>query len=237
VSFKQGTKVYSGTPAAQIIPNILVVQIPADTFVSGVTPIDVTAVFVDSVSNESSFTGQILLDTVAPAAVSGITTLVDSAGHVTISWTNPTAGTYTKLRLVRVGDFSVVLDSSATSYTDLTTEQGKTYQYVVVVGDDAGNETNTPQVTVSVPAAVVAAAVSDTNDYVAPETNTEEVKAADEVTADDSDTEDENKGFPTWGIILLLILAAVGGYLIWTQGPETAVAPAPETKKNTKTKK
>jgi len=176
------------------------------------------------------------VDTVAPAAVTGITTIVDASGHVTISWTNPPAGTYTKLRIVRVGDFTVTLDPTATSYTDLTTEQGKTYQYVIVVGDGAGNETTTPQVTVAVPAAVVAAAVSDTTSYVAPSTTTEEVKAADEDTTETPATTEEN-GFPAWGIIILVLLAAVGAYLIWSQKPEEVVAPAPKPKKNSTPKK
>ncbi len=160
---------------------------------------------------------KIHFDPESPAAVTGVTTLVNADGHVTISWVNPPAGTYSSLRLVRVGDFTVTLSLGTTSYTDLTTEKGKTYQYVIIVGDEASNETALPAVSVTVPAPVVAAAVSDTVSVTPTNTNTEtEVKA--EVTGDDTDTKDQEE-FPVWGIILLVILAAVGAYLIWNQKP------------------
>jgi hypothetical protein len=186
-----------------------------------------------------------IVDTVAPTAITDIVATIDAEGHVTLSWTNPPIGTYTNLRIVRVGDFSTTLDLAATSFTDLTTEKGKTYLYVLVVGDEAGNETNTPQVTVTVPVAVVvAAAVSDTTNYVAPETNTntkeEEIKANTDEPAV-STTEEENEtedGFPAWGILILIMLAAVGGYLIWSQQPEQEVTPTVQpSKKSTPTKK
>lgn len=174
-------------------------------------------------------------DPIAPAAVTGLTTLVDATGHVTLSWTNPAAGTFNSIRIYRVGDFVTFLDASATSYTDLTTVPGKTYQYVVTAIDAAGNATDIAPVFVSTPAAIVASAVSDTASYVAPQTKTEEVKAS-----TDTNTKSENNtkdGFPVWGIILLVILAAIGGYLIWNQKPTPAVTPVATKKKNTSNKK
>ena len=234
VTFTQGATVYLETPIAQVDITKLVVNVPAGTFDEGIAPIVVTATFVDGAANTTDFTGQIVVDTIAPAAVTGLVATTDAAGHVTLTWTNPTVGTYTGLRVVRVGDFTATLLVSATTFTDLTTEKGKTYQYVVVVADDAGNETNTPQLTVAVPAAeVVAAAVSDSTDYSVPETNTnkEEVKA-DTSTNETPAATNEDSGFPAWGIMVLLVLAAVGGYLIWSQKPEPVVAPVAPKKKS-----
>ena len=226
VTFTQGTKVYPGTPATQTDPTRLVVYIPADSFDVGVTPIDVVATFSDISGNLTPFVGQIQVDTIAPAAVTGVTTLVNADGTVTLSWVNPPAGTFSTLRIVRVGDFTVTLDPSATSYTDATTVKGQTYQYVIVVGDEAGNETTTAPVSVTVPAPVVASAISDTTTPAPTNTNTTPaVKAS---TTDTSKT-DNKPGFPAWGIILLVILALVGGYLIWNQKPATP--PVVETKK------
>lgn len=176
--------------------------------------------------NSTSTTG--VTAPVAPAAVTGLTTFVDADGHVTLSWTNPTAGTFSNIRVYRVGEFYVDLGASSSSYTDTTTEKGQTYEYVVMVINADGLTNSTPQITVAVPAAnVVAAAVSDTTSYYnAPEeaSNEVDVKATVDQTKEEPKVEDEN-GFPTWGILLLLILAAVGGYLIWSQKPAEEVAP------------
>jgi hypothetical protein len=177
---------------------------------------------------------------VAPAAVTGLTTIVNGAGHVTLSWTNPPTGTFTGIRVYRVGDFYVDLDPTATTFTDLTVQKGVTYQYVVMVIGENGITTSSPQVTVAVPAPVVAAAVSDTTAYVpidldfdADSNVAAEVKA-DTTEADKVDEEtkkEEDNDFPAWGILLLVILAAVGGYLIWSQKPETNIAPTKTQKK------
>jgi len=228
VVFTQGSKTYSGVAVTpQVDPTKVVVIVPADQFDPGVSPITVAATFKDLVGNVAApFTARIEVDTIAPAAVTGVTTLVNADGTVTLSWVNPPAGTFSTLRIVRVGDFTVTLDPSATSYTDATTVKGQTYQYVIVVGDEAGNETTTAPVSVTVPAPVVASAISDTTTP-AP-TNTNTTPAVNASTTDTSKT-DNKPGFPAWGIILLVILALVGGYLIWNQKPATP--PVVETKK------
>lgn len=202
----------------------------------------------DLVGNDNLAATQLLInfDPLAPAAITGLAATTDAAGHVSLTWVNPNiTGTFTTLRIVRNGTMSVMLDPTATSFLDLTTVPGGTYQYVVIVGDAAGNETATSQVTVSVPAAVIAAAVSDSTGFISetttPSDDGTEVKA--DTTSDTATpkTDSKDEGFPVWGIILLLILAAVGGYLIWNQAPVTPnTTPVAESKKknsNTKTKK
>jgi len=183
------------------------------------------------------------LSRVVPATVTDLVSSVDADGHVTLTWTNPPAGTFTSIRVYREGDFYIDLPATSTRYTDMSTERGVTYNYVVRTINSVGNFANTSQLPVTVPAAtpVVATAFTDSSntwaaDYVAPETNTnnEEVKA--QTAETDEPIEEKKDGFPTWGIIMLLILAAVGGYLIWNQNP----APAPvvgKTKTGTTTKK
>jgi len=218
----------AGSDISAFVGNKVSVYVVAS--VDGVYPMNFSLVDVADNTLVASLSKSVVVDTtapivtttVAPAAVTGLTTLVDSQGHVTLSWTNPTAGTYTGIRVYRVGEFYVDLDPSATTYTDLTAEKGKTYQYVVTVVNADGVTTSTPQITVAVPAAVVAAAVSDS---FAPEATevTAEVKA--DTAADETPLTKDEKGFPTWGIILLLILAAVGAYLIWSQNPAPVAAP------------
>jgi len=240
VTLTQGTKVFSGKPATQTDPTKLVVYTTANFFDGGVTPINVAATFADYSGNLTPFTGQIKVDTIAPAAVTGVTSLVNADGSVTISWVNPPAGTFSGVRLVRVGDFTVSLSATVETFTDNTTQKGNTYSYSIVTFDEAGNETAISAFTVTVPAPVVAAAVSDTTSYVAPtDTNTNTgtdtaVKA--NVTNDDKASTDDS-GFPVWGIILLIILALVGGYLIWNQKPALEPVARVETKKKTTTTK
>jgi hypothetical protein len=239
IVFTQGSLTYTGV-AVQASPTVIAVTIPADTFVAGVTPIDVTATFVDVALNETLFASQITVDSEAPFAVTNLTSTIDANGHVTLSWVNPGVGTYSTLRIVREGDFTVSLDPTATTFTDLTTERGQSYTYVVVVGDEAGNETGTTPMLVSIPAAVVATTLSDTYVYapVAENLVEEDVKA--QITEEDTDLtdeEDNDEGLPFWGVLLLVFLAAVGAYLIWNQKPAPVVAPVATKKKNTSNKK
>jgi hypothetical protein len=181
----------------------------------------------------SAPTTTVMASPVAPAAVTDLVVTIGANGQVTLTWVNPPAGTYSGLRVYRVGDFYVDLPAGTTTFTDLTAVGGKTYQYVVMVLNEQGNSTSTPQVTVAVPV-VVAAAVSDSFTPQA-DASTPEVKADTAVTEPEAQNSDDN-GFPVWGIVLLVILAAVGAYLIWSQKPEPVVAPV-EPKKKTSTPK
>jgi hypothetical protein len=212
----------------------------------------VTATDTDGNSKTATLTNpadfSFILDTVAPAAVTGVTTLVNPDGSVTLSWVNPPAGTYSYLRITRDGvPMANDLGVNTTSYTDATTVKGQTYQYVIIVGDEAGNETPTTTIPpVSVSAPVVASAISDTTYYPTPtptptptstSTNTTaEVKAN---TTDNNTTSSNKSGFPIWAIILLIILALVGAYLIWNQKPaeQPKVTIETKNKNNSNTKK
>lgn len=179
------------------------------------------------------------VDTTAPDSVTNLTPTFDALGHVTLTWINPTTS-YSKLEVYRLdGGIVQELAKGVTTYTDNTTELGLTYSYLVAVFDEAGNYNN--GTTVSVRPVTIAAAVSDSTTYVPidttnTDTNTDtgtdtSVKA--EITNDttNNDAKDDS-GFPVWGIILLVILALVGGYLIWNQKPALEPIVTVETKKN-----
>jgi hypothetical protein len=216
---------------------------PADFFKGATSEIVVSYVGTDVAGNQTAVqTVTIKVDITAPDAVKGLTTFINTDGSVTISWINPPAGTFKGLYVLRDGVIIATLGTNQTTFTDNTTVLGQVYSYSIVAFDEALNTTAlSPTASVSIPAPVVAAAVSDTNSYVAPtDTNTNTgtdtaVKA--NVTHDDKANSD-NSGFPLWGIILLVILALVGGYLIWNQKPALEpVAPVETKKKTTTTKK
>jgi len=234
IEFTQDSVVYTGI-AVQVNPAVISVTIPADTFVAGVAPIYVSATFTDVVLNEKVFADQIKVDTVAPDPVTNLTPTFDALGHVTLTWINPTTS-YSKLVVYRLdGGIVQELAKGVTTYTDNTTELGLTYSYLVAVFDEAGNSNN--GTSVSVRPVTIVAATSDNSNFAMDTSNvdtnintntpTEEVKAD---TTEGNNTAADNKNeFPIWGIILLLILAAIGGYLIWNQKP--VVEPAPKAKK------
>lgn len=182
---------------------------------------------------------------VAPSKVENPTALVNPDGTVTFSWEKPLTGSYTGYRIQRDGiAISLDLQSNQLTYTDNNVVRGQTYVYSIVTIDAKTGLTYTlsPFAGITIPSPVVAAAFSDNTtwaaDYVAPETNTNtpEVKAQTTETVE-GPKNDTKQGFPVWGIILLLILAAVGGYLIWSQKPAPVAAPVAKTKKNTSNKK
>lgn len=181
----------------------------------------------------------------APAGVENLKAVVNSDGTVTLSWNQPLTGPFTGFRVLRDGvDISGVLGSDQRTFTDYNTVRGQTYNYSVVTIDANTGLTNTlSAVPVSIPAAVVATAFTDNSntwaaDYVTPETNpvAEDVKAAD-VAPDTTPATTDDNSFPTWGIIILLILAAVGGYLIWSQGPQETAPVVGKKKTGTTIKK
>lgn len=170
----------------------------------------------------------------APSRVENLITLINSDGTVTLSWDIPLSGLFTGFRVLRDGiNISGDLGPNQTTFTDNNTVRGQTYYYsVVTINANTGLTYTLSAKPVSVPAAVVTAFTDDSTwaaDYVTPETNpvAEDVKAQ---TTEETQNDDTNKdnGFPVWGIILLIILAAVGGYLIWNQKP---VVPPVDTKK------
>jgi hypothetical protein len=225
-----------------------VLFIPGNYLVSEevVKSLKINFVATDEFSNSTAgaYT-EVKVDTVAPLAVKDLKATVAESGIVTLNWTNPENNTdidYIEVR--RDGVFVSTLPATTNSFVDSSTEKGKTYYYEIVLVDKAGNKTVTPRFDVLVPAPVVAAAVSDTVATTPAAANQDagEVKAE---TAEDKSSEEnkeeEKSEFPVWGIVLLLVLLAVGGYLYWSQKPATiaSVAPkaAPAKKSKPKTKK
>ncbi len=172
-------------------------------------------------------------DTTAPASVSNLKISLNSAGQPVLTWANPPAGTYAGLKVVRDGAFLMTLDPTATSFTDMYATPGETYSYEIVAYDNAGNETTVAPVSITIPALtgitapaneIASAAISDTAAEIvqAPVTGQDG-----DVKANESDEEKDNNNLPLWGIILLFILAIIGGYLVYTQRPgKTPIPPA-----------
>jgi hypothetical protein len=226
VKFTQGLVSYIVADTASNVTqslNQVVVTIPGSTFTAGTTPIDVDAQFVDTVGNVTvpDFTGQIQVDTIAPLAVTNLVATVDDQGFVVLSWTDPAAGTYVGLEVKRDGAHLASLAAGTTTYTDTTAVAGQTYSYTVSPYDEAGNETTSTPVVVSVPSNQIAAAVSD-NNAAATTTTPAAAKPAEKKTEPAKSNENE---FPWWGIVILIILAIIGGWLIYSQKPAQAAAP------------
>ena len=253
IEFVQGTVTYSA-PALDVVAKdakTLIVTIPADTFAKGTEAIAVTADFADVAGNVTNFVGSIEVDTVAPAAVTGLTLLLDkNTGNVTLAWVNPTAGTYESIIIKRIGNDGsiakfVTSGPTVIGYVDDTTQRGVTYDYIVLVVDAAGNSTATAPASILVPNIVVAVATTVTTttgtvDFEESDSSNEVAVTAEvdeDVAAATDITDTEEDGLPIWGIILLIFIAAVGAYLIWSQKPAPqAERIFIEEKKNTKTK-
>jgi hypothetical protein len=247
---------YAPQPGVTVTPSVdsdlfelkHILTIPAGYFQSTdvINKISIAYVATDEMGNSTSAASyEIKVDTVAPLAVTGLKADVAESGVVTLSWINPVNNTdidYIEVR--RDGVFVSTLPATSSTFVDSSTEKGKTYYYEIVLVDKAGNKTVTPRLDVVVPAPVVAAAVSDSV-AVTPATSTQDSGEVKAETAEDKSNEEnkeeEKSEFPVWGIVLLLVLLAVGGYLYWSQKPATiaSVAPkaAPVKKAKSKTKK
>ncbi len=214
--------------------------IPADFFkTAGVkNEIELAYTAADKAGNVTSGSVKIPVDMIAPVAVTNLVATVDASGYVVLSWVNPAEGTYVGLKVMRDGAFLTTLPAGTTTFTDKNVVAGQTYKYTVTAYDKAGNETITPAVSIAVPSAHVAAAVSDSTTVA----NVDAAVSSDTNKADTKGDEkkDEDKGMPLWAIILLIVLAGVGGYLIYNQKPATtnaAPSAAPVVKKPAPKKK
>ncbi len=198
----------------------------------------------DVYGNKATYDEELTIDTKAPSAANNLVIRYSQTSNsVIISWTNPDAATFDHIKIIRKsGSETVTFNPGKVNYfEDGTVLKGKTYSYQIIVVDAAGNETTTMPVYISVPAAkpvtysysyysgsastseVVNASEGDTTEV------TGEVKAdsTTDTTApiDGEDNESDEKEFPTWGIIALIFLLALGGYLFWVQKPEEEEEP------------
>ena len=182
---------------------------------------------------------------IPPAPVTNLTGTINGSGNPVISWTNPDPTTYAGLQLWRDGSYLTTLGSTDTSFTDTTAQPGTTHTYDVVVLDLAGNVTHvTDPITITdpIPAPVAAAnttispasnqvASAGISDHTTPSTPDQTTTSSTKTNGsnnkknDTSSDSDSNTGLPLWGILFLIILAGVGGYLFYSQSPKSVVVP------------
>jgi hypothetical protein len=188
---------------------------------------------------------------IPPAPVTNLTGTINGSGNPVISWTNPDPTTYAGLQLWRDGSYLTTLGSTDTSFTDTTAQPGTTHTYDVVVLDLAGNVTHvTDPITITdpIPAPVAAAnttispasnqvASAGISDNTTPSTPAKTTTSSTKTNGsnnkknDTSSDSDSNTGLPLWGILFLIILAGVGGYLFYSQSPKSVVVPPAPVKR------
>lgn len=223
------------------VGNDIKVMIPEGSF-KAQGDIKVSATFVDAVGNEKAFSDVITTDVKVPEKVTELSAVVNEDGHVLLTWKNPVlAEDYKEIRIFRNSESSplAVLPLSATSYLDTTVEKGQAYYYDIQIIDQAGNLSEVSQATVTTPAPVVAAVASDT--FVVTPPVQEEKVTEQEVKAETTENKvEENKkedNLPLWGLIVLLVLAGLGGYLYFSKDEKKESKPVAQTVAKTSSKK
>lgn len=161
--------------------------------------------------------------------------LVTGDGFVDIHWTNPSDIDYAGAKIYRStieGQLGVEIadvKSPGNYYEDITVLNGVTYYYTVETYDNLGNTKLSNTITVTPQSARLALAgppILTGNDYSydsGDQTSQEEVKSGTEDQKESEDKEEENKdgkSLPYFGIVLLVVLALVGIYLLYIQNPE-----------------
>lgn len=230
ISFAQAGKITEldvPADAPRIDGKTLSFTVPKDKF-SGKEKIVITANFKDEVGNETgSKAYELVPDVTAPLSVTGLSAKINPDNTITVSWENPNdPKDYDKIIVYRNDVPVYVLDKGVNVFGDVDTQPGKTYTYKIALVDAAGNTTETTGTSVSVPEVKVAAVASDS---FVPVSNTQsEVKPAEqEVKAETTENENKNQendkknSLPLWGLLLLVVLALVGGYLFLTDNKKT----------------
>jgi hypothetical protein len=211
--------------------------VPSGTAVEQNITLDLAAgAVIDLVGNPNIASSRFVInyDAFAPAAVKDLAATVNENGSVVLTWTNP-ADSYTGLQVKRDGVFLTTLPVGTTTFTDTSAVRGQTYSYTVTAFDAAGNVSEIAPISVTVPELKVAAVVSDSTNYVPVDTTVKDrgtITSADNSADTKGDEKKKEEGLPFWAIMLLVILAAVGGYLIYNQKPVAPVV-APVAKKAT----
>lgn len=223
-----------GTWTVQIFPKLVgPANTPASVIGLSDGVYDITVNALDMAGNlfNQVFQGVLTVDTTATSPVTNLTA-TPGDNQVSLSWTNPSSPDFAGVRIYRDGTEITTGLTTFTSYTDTTAVNGTTYTYDVYAYDALGNrsEKATVSATPSTPSAVVPAVATTP---VAPVTSTivteefptddgAEIKAAtDEEEEGEGDTEiKDDRRIPVWGILFLLILAAIGGYLFYVQNPD-----------------
>lgn len=199
--------------------------------------IEFEAEALDLAGNKGSVKGLIKIDKVAPGKVTDLTAISGNA-KADLKWTNPADTDLSNIQIFRDGTLIKTLDLTENMYSDTSLINGKEYTYDVYALDISGNKSEkvTAKATPKAPAlsfiSTAEAAPSETSTI-----TTEQLKPAEkgEIKADTTQKEDTKEGqgtevkndkkIPVWGIIFLLILAAIGGYLFYVQNPGKFTGP------------
>jgi len=206
-------------------------SIPGNFFTGAKQSIEIAYSATDEAGNILDSKVTIPVEIIAPTLpypVTNLTVTVSAEGFAVLSWTNPTDGNYKGLTVYRDGAFLTTLAVGTTSFTDTNVVAGQTYYYSIATYNDLGSVVIAP-VSVSLPSAKIAAGVSDSVLGTTTEDQGTVSETNKEVIVDKKEDVTNDSGLPAWGIILLLVLAAIGGYLIYSQKPSQALA-KPEVK-------
>lgn len=195
---------------------------------TGEKTIPIEMIAMDLAGNSGTGNSSFTLDNVAPGKVADLKAVAGD-GKIDLSWTNPTDADLANIQIIRNGTVLATLAKTVTTYSDTAVTNGTAYTYDVYAIDTAGNRSEKVSVNVTPVAPVVTAvATSEVTSAI----TTETIKPADEgeIKAEVKEAEEEepkkdtevkeDKKIPVWGILFLLILAAIGGYLFYVQNPE-----------------
>lgn len=198
--------------------------------------VTVEVVGTDLAGNEGEGNGEFTLDNVAPG---NVTDLESDSGDATVelTWVNPVTvnDDFAGVMISRTdsdGNEEVFNPGNVTGFTDTGLTNGEIYTYDVYPLDISGNIGEKATVQGSPVAPVVASiAIVPVPDPVVTSTITTEqfpveegeikaeIKEDEDRDSKDVEVKDDRK-LPVWGILFLLILAAIGGYLFYVQNPE-----------------
>ncbi|MDD3481107.1 MAG: hypothetical protein PHW75_02705 [Patescibacteria group bacterium] len=157
-------------------------------------------------------------------------------GYVALSWDNPTEDDFAGVLIYRSqtkgvrGDLIAITSPETDRYEDYTVVNGKTYYYTLVAidGESPANESAPTIQAGATPKQIKVASVTNvTSDYSDDNEVTEEqdVKSDQDENTNDEDQnqnngEEDSSNAPTVGIIILILLIALGTYLLYLQNPE-----------------
>lgn len=180
----------------------------------------------DLAGNSVTKTGSFTLDNIAPGKVTSLKATATD-GKIDLSWTNPTDKDFAGVKVFRDGKQISTSLLKGGVLTDTGLVNGTVYIYDVYAYDTSGNRSEKATLSETPRAAVVvaAAAITDVAPNVVANLPKQEIKAAtdenkpSEESNKDTQVKDQKK-FPAWGVVFLLILAGIGAYLFYSQRPE-----------------
>lgn len=205
--------------------------------IDGVYTLRLTATDVagNSASKEVLFTW----DTKAQS-VSG---LYGKAGenYVDLYWVNPIDEDFAGVKIYRssqdgqLGEEQALIKGGQSSFTDNAVLPGLTYYYTVVAIDELGNESETKTLTLSTHLIetvttvkpIVKASQVSVEEYSVPFDSSKPKKEVKAVTKEEPSKEStteqkEVNNIPGWGLVLLVIIALLGLYLLYQQYPSVS---------------